>query len=170
MGPGTRILIGFIALACGTGGFVAGRLLLRPSARVAQPIAFNHSVHVELMECSDCHLYYSEREHSGLPSLSLCMECHEDAQTESAEEQKIRDIVAGGEPVEFRKLFRLPDHVFYSHQRHVSLGELECATCHGSIATTLTPPEEPLVRITMQFCLDCHQDRGVRDACTVCHR
>ena len=152
MGPGTRILIGIMALVCGVGGFCAGRFLLRPSRRVAQPIAFNHSIHVEVMECDNCHQYYSEQEHSGLPSLSLCMDCHEDAQTESAEEQKIRDFVAAGEPVEFQKLFRLPDHVFYSHRRHVTLGELECATCHGEIATTLVPPEEPLLRVTMEFC------------------
>jgi len=159
-----------MALVCGTGGFAAGRHLLRPSDRVEQPIAFNHAVHADVADCDTCHMYYSERNHSGLPSLELCMECHEDAVTESAEEQKIRDFMAAGNPPEFRKLFRLPDNVFYSHRRHVSLGELECETCHGAIAATLTPPEEPLIRISMQFCLDCHEDHGVSESCTACHR
>ncbi len=170
MGPRIRILIGIMALLCGTGGFVTGRILMRPSRSVTQPIAFNHSVHTEILECDTCHEYYSERDHSGLPSLSLCMDCHEDVLTESDEERKLIELVATGSTVKFQKLFRLPDNVFYSHRRHVSLGELECETCHGAIATTEIPPEEPMVRISMNFCRDCHQDRGVRDECTACHR
>jgi hypothetical protein len=159
-----------MALICATGGFVAGRILLRPSERVDQPIAFNHTVHTEIIECDTCHEYYGSRDHSGLPSLSLCMSCHEEALTESDEEQKLLELVAAGSTVKFQKLFRLPDNVFYSHRRHVSLGELECATCHGDVAMTETPPEVPLIRISMKFCQDCHQERNVRDACTSCHR
>lgn len=170
MGPRIRILIGAMALICGAGGFVAGRILLRPSESVVQPIAFNHSVHNEILDCDTCHEYYSERDHSGLPSLSLCLDCHEEALTESDEEQKLLEIGATGTPAEFQKLFRLPDNVFYSHRRHVSLGELECAICHGEIAMTETPPEVPLVRISMKFCMDCHEERNVRDTCTSCHR
>ncbi len=153
-------------------GYAVGRVLFRPSERIVQPIAFSHEKHAgELeIECTLCHEFAGEAAHAGLPSLEVCMGCHEEAQTESAEEERIRSLAKEGEYDVFRKLFRLPDHAFYTHRRHVEVAGLECATCHGAIAGTAVPPEKPLIRITMDTCLDCHERSGVPADCTRCHR
>ncbi len=172
MTPLRRLLIAAIVLVTGAGGYAIGRAWFRPIARVTQPIVFNHQKHTGDLgiECGTCHEFYTEGNHAGLPMLSTCMGCHEAAQTDSPEEQKIRDMATAGQNDVFRKLFHMPDHVFYSHRRHAGIAKLPCKTCHGGIARTTSPPETPLVRITMDFCLDCHRHGNVSSDCTRCHR
>ena len=172
MTPVRRLLIGAIALIAASVGFAAGRSLLRPKGAVVQPIAFSHEKHVQELEigCKECHQYYETSQHSGLPTLTTCKGCHEEPLTDNPEEKKIQTLAAGGQDDVFRKLFRLPDHSYYSHRRHVAAAGLACETCHGGIAHTTEPPEAPLVRITMGFCLDCHRRSGVSSDCTTCHR
>jgi hypothetical protein len=170
MGPAERLTAGAVLLLLGALGFAAGRTLLRPEREVVQPIAFNHLLHADALDCATCHEHYEDSRHSGLPGLTTCLMCHEEALTEEAEEERIRELAASGEEDVFRKLFRLPDNVYYSHRRHVGIGGLECVECHGAIAETETPPRIPLVDITMDFCIECHEDRGVPSDCTRCHR
>ncbi len=153
-------------------GYVTGRALFRPSRRVVQPIAFNHQKHVEEvgMECNDCHELVETGRHAGLPTLTTCMDCHEEPVSDHPEEQKVRDLAQAGQDDVFLKLFRLADHAFYTHRRHVAVAGIECETCHGGIAETTVPPERPLVRITMDHCVDCHQNEGVSSDCSRCHR
>lgn len=170
--PTRRLLIGALFVAMAAGGFVVGRVALRPSNLVQQPIAFNHLKHAGEMElsCDTCHLYYETGEHSGLPTLDTCLDCHEEPVTESAEEKKILALQEEGRTNPFRKLFRLPDHVYYSHRRHVAIAGLDCEECHGKIAETEAPPRQPLKRITMSFCINCHEKSGAKSECAFCHR
>ncbi len=170
LGPAQRVVFGIALLLLAGVGFAGGRTLFRPSSNVIQPIAFDHGKHTVTLECEACHLYPTHRAHSGLPGLSTCMQCHEEPQTDSPEEKKIATLVAAGQEDVFRKLFRLPNNVYYTHRRHVGIAELECVACHGQIARTESPPGTPLVRITMAFCIDCHQRSGVPTDCTRCHR
>jgi hypothetical protein len=96
--------------------------------------------------------------------------CHSEPLTESPEERRIFELAEAGKDDVFKKLFRLADHTFYTHRRHVVVAKLECQTCHGDIATTTSPPERPQVRISMEFCLDCHERSGASSDCTGCHR
>jgi hypothetical protein len=170
--PRRRLVIGILAVAVATAGFSAGRFGLRRSRSVAQPVEFNHQKHVKEvgLECSTCHEYYQTSDHSGLPSLALCQTCHSEPLTGSAEEQKLLKLAAATPQPPFRKLFRMADHVRYSHSRHVASGGITCESCHGAIANTTAPPRTPLVRITMETCTSCHAERGVRTDCTHCHR
>ena len=172
MNPVQRFFIAAIAIAGGLIGLGTGRALFRPVPSVEQPIAFNHQTHAGELEitCDVCHEFYTSSRHSGLPSLTTCLDCHEDAVTESVEEQKIRDLAEAGQLDVFDKLFKLPDHTFYSHRRHANIGEIPCETCHGDIAATTTPPTQSLVRVTMEFCIDCHESSDVQTECTACHR
>ena len=165
-------MIGAIVMICATVGFAAGRSLFRPEHAIVQPIAFNHQKHVQELEidCRECHQYYETGEHSGLPTLATCRSCHEEPLTDNPEEQKIQTLAAGGQDDVFRKLFRLPDHVYYSHRRHAGVAGIACAVCHGDTAGSTEPPAVPLVRISMDFCLDCHQRSDVSSDCTGCHR
>jgi hypothetical protein len=138
--------------------------------RVVQPIQFSHREHTNQMECSACHTLYTQGAHSGLPDAGLCSICHATAMGKSSEEAKLVKMLADGKPLVFKKLFHLPAHVYYSHRRHAVLGKIECARCHDGIADTVVPPERPLVKITMDFCLDCHQKSKVTTDCKSCHR
>lgn len=140
--------------------------------RIQQPIAFNHRAHVAdaQIDCVECHANFSKGAHSGLPDVDVCMTCHSEAVTQSSEEAKLREQFERKQPVIFRKLFHLPRHVYYSHRRHVVLGKLECARCHGEIANTQAPPSRPLVEMTMDFCIDCHTRFKVTNDCKSCHR
>ncbi len=170
LGPAQRVVLGVVMFLLAGIGFVTGRTLLRPSFDVAQPIAFNHQIHTEILDCESCHETAWTGAHSGLPGLSTCLQCHEEPVTESPEELKIAELAVAGEEQVFRKLFRLPDNVFYTHRRHTAIAGLECATCHGAIAQTTAPPAAPLIRVTMDFCIDCHRDSGVSEECADCHR
>jgi menaquinone reductase, multiheme cytochrome c subunit len=172
LSPARRLLIGALTLAMAAAGFAAGRTALRPATRVLQPVQFNHQKHVKDvgLECASCHEYFATGEHSGLPSLELCEGCHSEALTKSSEEQTLLKLIASKPQPAFHKLFRMPDHVRYSHRRHVTAGGLPCETCHGGIAETTAPPPVALTRITMDTCTNCHVERGVRTDCTACHR
>ncbi len=172
LNPGQRLLLGAFTVAMVAVGFAGGRLVFGAGTSVAQPIQFNHQKHVKGagIDCSICHQYYAEHQHSGLPDLSVCMTCHQQAITKSPEEGKLISLAAAPYAPAFQKLFRLPDHVYYSHRRHVTVARLTCETCHGAIANTTAPPSRPLVRVTMATCTGCHTRVGVRTDCTACHR
>jgi hypothetical protein len=170
LGPAQRIVLGVVMVSLAGIGFVLGRNLLHPKREVAQPIAFNHRIHAEILECETCHEKAMTGAHSGLPGLSTCLQCHEDPVTEAPEELKIAELAGAGAEQVFSKLFHLPDNVFYTHRRHTGIAGLECATCHGTIAETTAPPAAPLIRITMDFCIDCHHESGASEECTDCHR
>ena len=172
MSPTRRLLIGAIAVLAAAAGYAAGRSAFRPTQRVIQPIAFNHQKHAgELeIECRTCHELYESGSHAGLPTLETCQACHSEPLTKSPEERKIFDLAKAGKNDVFRKLFRLADHAFYTHRRHVVVAKLECQACHGNIAKTTSPPERAQVRISMAFCLGCHERAGASSDCTSCHR
>lgn len=139
---------------------------------VSQPVAFNHRLHTEdlELECESCHPYVRAGAHAGLPEDDVCRMCHGSPQGESEESARVTEILTAGGTLRFRKLFVLPDNVFYTHRRHVGIADLECSNCHGSIAQTERSPARPLVRMTMNACMDCHRDTGHTLDCNACHR
>jgi hypothetical protein len=137
---------------------------------VEQPIAFNHSVHVEQLECGDCHKHFSTATYSGLPRLEVCVECHEEALTESPEEEKLLAYASKEEEIPWRNVYGVADHVFYSHRTHVVTAQIECETCHGDIGALTAPPPRPLVDQSMSWCLDCHEENSATTDCIHCHR
>jgi hypothetical protein len=136
----------------------------RRSPAVSQPVAFSHRKHTKDLQlpCALCHKYFNSGAHSGLPDAQTCGVCHSVPQGKDPEAARLTELLQGGQPLRFNKLFRLPDYVFYTHRRHVAGAGLECVNCHSGIADTERPPERPLVEITMAFCVDCHLNgRGV---------
>lgn len=168
--PFRRILlvVGVLLLTAAVGA----PLTARRRAAVPQPIAFNHRKHTQELglNCDFCHSLVRVGQHSGLPDENTCVMCHATPQGDSPEAARVTAFLEEGEPIRFNKLFGLPDHVFYTHRRHVTLAELECATCHGGIAETERPPVRPLLDVDMEFCMDCHEEREASNDCTSCHR
>jgi hypothetical protein len=166
------------ASAIGFSLFLLGIVLVSGLARSAlspgaieQPVAFNHQIHVEELglECTECHPYYEKEAFSGLPTAETCAFCHEEAQGENPEEMKLVRLLSEGRELEWKQLYRQPPHVFYSHRRHVAVADLQCQTCHGGISSSEVPPTR-VRQLTMEACMDCHQENGVTNDCTTCHR
>jgi hypothetical protein len=151
---------------------LAAVLAARRGPAVDQPIAFNHLKHTsELgLDCEVCHAHVTTGAHAGLPEEGTCGICHRVPQGTSQEAARVTELLDSGAPIRFNKLFRMPDHVFYTHRRHVGIGELPCTECHGDIAETTRPPRRPLVEVTMDSCMDCHRETGQTLNCNACHR
>jgi predicted CXXCH cytochrome family protein len=160
-----------VLLVAGAGAGPHVHALFGSRPKISQPVAFNHKLHVEEngMDCVECHVYVTSQPFAGLPGVERCLECHEEAQTDSSEEEKIRQTAANGEELAWNRLYVMPEHVYYSHRRHVVAGKLECAECHGPFAEATSPPPRPLNKISMDFCMDCHENRGVTNDCLACH-
>lgn len=136
-----------------------------------QPIAFNHQLHVEELgsECSDCHQHVLTGARATIPNITVCADCHEEAQGESAEEARLVEYIQAGEPIPWVKIYTVPDHVYFSHRRHAAIAAIDCAECHGEVGKRTEPVVRPAVRITMDHCMDCHEASGASNDCIWCH-
>ena len=159
----TVVLVGLVA---------AGSILNYFTVNIQQPIQFNHKKHIETvgLDCSDCHNYYKTQNNSGRPTIDMCMQCHEEPQTKSPEEEKIRTYAKSKEEIPWKRVYYLADHVRYSHQLHTQKAEIECVECHGNMAEQTSPPKRPLVLHTMKFCIECHKKSGSSVDCLACHK
>jgi hypothetical protein len=124
---------------------------------VAQPIPFSHKHHVgdDGIDCRYCHTTVETSPFAGMPSSRICLGCHAQLYSDQRLLQPLRDSVASGRPIAWRRVHQLPDFVFFDHSVHVAKG-VACAECHGRIdQMPLTWRVAPLV---MQWCLGCHRD------------
>jgi len=162
-----RVGIGIVALVL-VGGLVSRAL----EPEVRQPIRFNHNLHVEKngLACDTCHQYFADYPQAGLPKLEVCGTCHAAPMGQSSEEGKVRSYVESGKEIPWARVYRVPDHVYFSHRRHVTLGKVECQNCHGKVKERKTPFVKPVVNLSMNFCIDCHKQRRVTSDCNACHK
>ncbi len=143
-----------------------------PADAVDQPIAYNHYKHTQELEleCTLCHGGVETAIRATLPSIEVCIGCHEEPVTESAEEEKIRTYYARNEEIPWKRLFEVPEHVFFSHRRHVTVAGLDCTKCHGDMATRKKPPKKAPMGISMNACMSCHRNLQAQIDCVSCHR
>jgi mono/diheme cytochrome c family protein len=152
-----------------------------------QPIHYSHKIHAgaNQIECKYCHSSARVSKHSGIPSLNVCMNCHQNIAEYNGEEdlengytkdfytKEIKKLYAAvgwdeenqrytGEtqPVKWVRIHNLPDFVYFNHAQHVEVGEIACQKCHG-------PVEEMEVLyqyspLTMGWCINCHRETNVK--------
>ncbi|MBM3316678.1 MAG: cytochrome c3 family protein [Candidatus Eisenbacteria bacterium] len=135
----------------------------------AQPIAFSHPIHVETvgLDCAHCHATADRSRRPGMPSVALCMECHEQAAADRPEVRKLREHRDAGRPIEWARVYGLPWHVGFSHKPHIRAG-VECAACHGELRAQ--PRVRRVSSLEMGWCVGCHRDRTADTDCWACHR
>ncbi len=161
--------VGALVLALG----LAVAAVIADSGNGEQPIQFNHKAHVSKgLDCTICHRYVREQAFASLPTLETCLMCHATQISQNPEEGKIREFAGKKEPLRWVRLYRLsPDAaVYFSQRRHVTLGIVDCVTCHGPMPERTSPPPKALVSFCMDFCLDCHRQKQVATTCVNCHR
>lgn len=65
-------------------------------------------------------------------------------------------------PVEWTRIHSLPDHVYFNHAQHVTVGKVACQTCHGKVeAMEVMSQHAPL---SMGWCINCHRQTDVKFA------
>jgi hypothetical protein len=134
-----------------------------------QPIDFSHQLHAgELqIQCLFCHRHAAESPVASIPPVSLCMTCHQSLDRQTTETDKLLAYWNGRKPIEWVRLQRLPDFVYFTHDMHLQAG-LECANCHGRVTDMRHTPRAATYE--MGWCLTCHRQRGASEDCWTCHK
>jgi hypothetical protein len=126
-----------------------------------QPIAFSHKLHAGMYEidCNYCHVQVTKGKQAMIPSVNICMNCHNAIKTESPEIKKIWRAVQTGKPIEWVRVHNLPDLAYFNHAQHVKVGGLECQSCHGAIQNMEVVQQHST--LTMGWCINCHRQTAV---------
>ena len=137
----------------------------------AQPISYNHRIHVKDagIACADCHSRAAEHQRASIPNIEFCESCHADPITKSKEEAKLVNYIKNKQAVPWVQIHRVPDYVYFSHRRHVTLAQIACQECHGDVGAMEQPFARPKVALKMAFCIRCHEKKHVSTDCTTCH-
>jgi len=158
VGIASFIFIGVFVKSCIDGLYTVG---IQQNYQPTQPIAFSHKVHAGQYEidCNYCHTGVNISKSANIPSVNICMNCHNAINTDKPEIQKILTAYEENRPIEWVRVHNLPDLAYFNHKQHVAVGGLDCATCHG-------PIEEMDVvyqysELTMGWCINCHRETEV---------
>ncbi len=64
------------------------------------------------------------------------------------------------QPIEWTRIHNLPDHVYFNHAQHVTVGKVACQTCHGKVEEMeVVKQYSPL---SMGWCVNCHRETEVQ--------
>ena len=152
------IVFGFVALGAGGGLLARGatRIGVHQGYAPEQPIAFPHKVHAgdNKIACLYCHSAARTSRHAGIPSASVCMNCHALLEKQTTEIQRLKEAVQQARPVAWTKVHNLPDFVYFNHSQHVVSG-VACQRCHGAVEQM--DRIEQAAPLTMGWCLGCHR-------------
>ncbi len=143
-----------------------------------QPIKFSHQLHagINKIDCQYCHSGAYKSKNASIPSLNVCMNCHNYVQATdkydgqiSPEIQKIYTALdynpdtkvygPNQKPVEWVRIHNLPDLAYFNHSQHVSVAGVKCQKCHGPIETM--PEVFQYSPLTMKWCINCHKETEV---------
>ena len=137
-----------------------------------QPVDYSHQIHAGKlgMDCRYCHSHIEESMHANIPSTQTCYNCH--AADEASDQAllnanlwtahkinknliKVREAANTGEPIQWRRVHKVPDYVNFPHDVHLNAG-VSCYSCHGRIdQLAIVREEQPL---SMGWCLSCHRN------------
>lgn len=130
-----------------------------------QPIKFSHLIHAgeNEIDCQYCHFTADYSLSANIPSNNVCLNCHNVVRNGTLsgafEINKIHKAAETGDPVEWIRVHKLPDHSFFSHAQHVNAGKQECADCHGEVETMHIVKQ--VEDLSMGWCLTCHRENNV---------
>lgn len=65
-------------------------------------------------------------------------------------------------PIEWVRIHNMPDHVYFNHAQHVTVGKIACQTCHGKVEQMdVVKQYSPM---SMGWCINCHRQTEVKFA------
>jgi mono/diheme cytochrome c family protein len=183
------ILVSAIFLLLASAFFVYGYLMqigVDKDYSPVQPIHYSHRIHAGSngINCNYCHSSARVSKHSGIPSLNVCMNCHKNISevsdtTATAEYSKAfydneinqlykavgwdkdnQKYTGKTQPVKWVRIHNLQSFVYFNHSQHVTVGGIECQTCHGPVQTYEI--QKQFAPLTMSWCIDCHRKTEVK--------
>jgi hypothetical protein len=99
--------------------------------------------------------------------MARCFGCHKFVARDNKDVQLVVKTYQEGKVLEWNRVYRLPDHVYFTHERHIAAG-LHCQRCHGEVETMDVVGRAS--SLTMGWCLDCHRQRHAPTDCLTCHK
>jgi hypothetical protein len=122
----------------------------------AQPVLFDHRHHTrdDGIDCRYCHNSVERSPYAGVPSSEVCMNCHGQVWNDAPLLSAVRASYFDSAPLEWQRVFNVPDFVFFNHAVHVHRN-VGCVSCHGGV-DAMGQVYMP-VAMTMSWCLDCHR-------------
>ena len=180
LGSHKRTTVGIILflVICGTvnAWFGAKKIGVYAGYAPTQPIKFSHKIHAgeNEIDCGYCHGSAYKGKSAGIPSVNVCMNCHEgisEGKVWGTEEISKIYAAAGFDPetqaytkepkpIEWVRIHNLPDFAYFNHSQHVVVGKQKCQTCHGEVETFDYPMKQHS-DLTMGWCIDCHRETKV---------
>lgn len=130
-----------------------------------QPIKFSHAIHAgqNQTNCFYCHPSAEYSKSAGIPATNVCMNCHLIVRSGSRsgrwEINKVIQAYENDVPIEWIRVHNNPDHVFFSHAQHVSVGGVECKECHGEVENM--DRIRQVSDLSMGWCINCHREKEV---------
>lgn len=127
---------------------------------------FSHQIHAGKLglDCRYCHTKVEKSYEANIPNVATCNGCHADgrladllatSQTHKDRTEFIRTAYASDEPIQWRRVHKVPDYVHnFPHHVHVAAG-VSCFSCHGRIDQM--PVVHQVEPLSMSWCLDCHR-------------
>src|SRR6266513_4885725 len=121
-----------------------------------QPVQFSHKHHAgdDGIDCRYCHTSVETAASAGMPSTTVCMNCHKQIWADSPYLEPVRASFKTGKPLEWVRVHDLPDFAYFNHSLHVNKG-VGCSTCHGRIDSM--PVVSQTQSLQMEWCLECHR-------------
>jgi len=154
------IVLVIAVVAAATGVRRLFRQGMQQGYKPEQPIAFSHKLHAgdNQVPCLYCHYGARTSRHAGIPSSSVCMNCHGLLEKQTLEIERFKEAAQLDKPVvSWVKVHNLPDFVYFNHSRHVLSG-VDCQNCHGDVQTMQRI--EQITPLTMGWCLECHREHN----------
>src|SRR5208282_525799 len=173
------VLLGLCGAAMVLGGWTVPCFGAAPT--LEQPIAFDHRKHAggaDGIKCETCHSYSSATTgtFAGLPQVDTCMDCHKTVMRMSPaklakkpEFAKLKQF-AMADYIPWERVYTEPDYVYFSHRRHIAVAKLACADCHGDVRNMAEPVLSRAVNQSMDWCMNCHQQKRASQDCISCHK
>lgn len=135
---------------------------------VVQPVPFSHRVHSGLgLKCAECHNMEPPGDYAGFPAEALCMNCHRAIKAESPHIAKLSEAMKSKTAVEWKRVYKTKEFVYFSHEVHAKKAGLNCGECHGNVAARDVLHQEK--SISMYSCMQCHAARKAPNDCAICH-
>lgn len=132
-----------------------------------QPIPYSHKLHLANgPACKDCHTNPDPGVEMVIPAAEKCMVCHATIKKDSPAIQKLAEYAKNHEKIPWKRVYTLPDFVFFSHKTHLDV-HTPCEDCHGQVRDLEVMRK--VKDINMPFCMDCHKAKNAPNTCTTCH-
>lgn len=62
--------------------------------------------------------------------------------------------------IQWNRIHNLPDHAYFNHAQHVSVGKVACQKCHGTVEKMEVLKQ--VAPLSMGWCINCHRETEVK--------